>query len=257
VEPSPALLKQCRDSLAARLEAEPAPVASSKPGFWEQLASVFTIPNGLMRPAGAVAMLAAGFFGARLIPPSDGIGMRAGMDPGASRVRYVEPAENGRVQIVLDETTQHVITGRLEDENIRALLLAATRDPSDSGLRAQTVGILTGGAQAADVRDALLWAVRNDQNAGVRLKAIGGLKSFVREPEVRSTLAEIVLTDTNPGMRTEAVNLLTQSLNESEDAMDRQTIGVLQEIMSRADNDYVRQQVQRTLELVNASAEIY
>ena len=100
-------------------------------------------------------------------------------------MRYVEPASGGRVQIVLDETRQRMVEGRLDDRQIRSLLLAAAKDPSDPGLRAETVNILNANAQSADVRDALVYALRHDQNAGVRLKAMEGLKPFAREPEVR------------------------------------------------------------------------
>jgi len=58
-------------------------------------------------------------------------------EPGASRVRYVEPASDGRVQIVLDETRQRIVSGRVDDQQIRALLLTAAKDPSDPGLRAK------------------------------------------------------------------------------------------------------------------------
>ncbi len=111
-----------------------------------------------------------------------GGGFRAmGMgEAGASRVRYVEPAADGRVQIVLDETRQRIVSGRLDDQKIQALLIAAAKDPSDPGLRAETVDILTSRAQSADVRDALVFALQQDENAGVRMKAMEGVET-VRE----------------------------------------------------------------------------
>jgi len=175
-------------------------------------------------------------------------------DPGASRVRYVAPDANGRIQIVLDETRQRTITGALDDQNIRALLLAAAKDPEDPGLRAETVDILNAHAQAADVRGALLYALRHAENAGVRLKAMQGLKPFARQPEVRTALAQVLLGDENPGLRTQAIDLLTADNGE---ALDRQVIGTLQELMRTESNTYVRQRSQRVLETSNASPEIY
>ena len=112
-------------------------------------------------------------------------------------------------------------------QKIRGLLLSAAKDPSDPGLRAETVDILNSSAQSADVRDALIYALLHDQNAGVRLKAMEGLKPFAQQPEVRTAMTQVLLTDSNPGMRTQAIDLLTKSLNQDNPAMsfDRQVIG--------------------------------
>ena len=136
-------------------------------------------------------------------------------DPGAQRVRSVEPSANGGIQIVLDETRQRTVSGGLDDQNIRVLLLSAAKDPSDPGLRYETVGILNDRAQTAEVRDTLIYALEHDENAGVRLKAMDGLKPFVQQPEVRKALTGVLLSDGNPGMRTQAIDLLTQGVGES------------------------------------------
>ncbi|MEI9813001.1 MAG: zf-HC2 domain-containing protein [Acidobacteriota bacterium] len=65
VEPSPALLRECRENLFTRLETEP--VFQHSSSLWERFLASFTIPVSL-RPAGAVAMLVVGFMGARLAP---------------------------------------------------------------------------------------------------------------------------------------------------------------------------------------------
>jgi hypothetical protein len=176
-------------------------------------------------------------------------------------VRSVEPAANGGIQIVLDETRQRVVSGQLDDQNIRVLLLSAAKDPSDPGLRYETVGILNDRAQTSEVRDTLIYALEHDENAGVRLKAMDGLRPFVTQPEVRKALTGVLLSDGNPGMRTQAIDLLTQGVGESTNSLpnglDRDVIGTLQELMNRENNAYVRQRGQRVLQLVNASAETY
>ena len=173
----------------------------------------------------------------------------------ASRVRNVEPISDGRVQIVLDETRQRTISGRLDDDPIRALLLTAAKDSPDPGLRAETVDILTTRAQTAEVRDALIFAVQHDQNAGVRMKAMEGLKPFVSEPAVRSALAQVLLSDRNPGLRTQAIDLL---IGSDDHHVDRQMIGTLQELMQRGEQlGYVRERCRRVLESMNASIETY
>jgi hypothetical protein len=268
VEPSPALLLDCRAALETRLEHEPAPAfAWPAARWWDRVLDALAprLPAAWMKPAGAFALVAAGFVGARLAPEF-GAGMFGSMgvagDPGAARVRYIEPAPDGQVQIVLDETRQRVVVGRMEDDRIRGLVLAATRDPSNAGLRADTVRLLTRRAEAEhaeDVRDALVYAVSNDQNDGVRLTALKGLGAFSRQPEVRGTLARVLQRDPNAEIRMAAMEMLIGGLADTDPraAMDREMIRVFQELMSREDNIYLRQQAQRALELARASAEIY
>jgi hypothetical protein len=243
IEPAGSLLRECRETLRARLDQQEAAPQPARARWWEA---------SWLRPTAAFTLLAIGFFVARVTPqPYQAMGL---LQPGASRVRYVEPVSGGRVQIVLDETRQRVVAGRLGDQQIRSLLLAAAKDPSDPGLRAETLNILNTNAQLADVRDALVYALRNDQNAGVRLKAMEGLRPFAREPEVRSALAQVLLSDSNPGLRTQAIDLLTAGPSEN---LDRQIVGTLQELMNRESNTYVRDRSQQVLEAMNASAQTY
>jgi len=251
IEPAPALLRECREDLRSRLLQESAPRARSS--WWESL-----FPAPWLRPAGAVALLAIGFLAARLTPLGSLGGAYQAMGlgvPAVQRVRTVEPAADGRVQIVLDETRQRVVSGGLDDSQIRNLLLAAAKDPSDPGLRAETVDILNQRAQSVEVRDVLIYALEHDQNAGVRLKAMEGLKPFARDPEVRGALSKVLLSDANPGLRTQAIDLLTGG---SELSADRQIVNTLQELMERGEpQDYVRERSRKVLERVKASAEMY
>jgi hypothetical protein len=211
-----------------------------------------------------VALLAIGFFGARLAPnvwPGIGGSGFNLADISGARVRSVEPAGDGVVRIVLDETTQRTINGRMDDAAIRNLLLEGTRDPSD-GLRAEIVALLTTRPQVSDVRDALVYTIRNDRNAAVRLKALEGLQSFIGEADVRGALADVLSSDANPGMRIKAIDLLMQGLDNAQaqpaaQIMDPRMVGVLQQLMMHDENAYMRQKAERALELVNASAEVF
>ncbi len=267
VEPSPALLRASRESLAQRLSMEPSPVTESleiktpQPGLWDRFIDMVTMPMNMLRPAGAVALVAVGFLGARLVPSGmPGASQSMSMaDVGSSRVRSVEPAADGTIRIVLDETRQRTVDGSMQDAAIRELLLGATKDPSD-GLRAESVALLTKSADTADVRNALMYTIRNDQNAGVRLKALEGLKSFTGDVDVRSALADVLSVDTNPAMRLRSIDLLVQSLDDkTSDRLpaDRRIVGVFQEMLSREQDPYMRQLCQRALDLMNASSEVY
>lgn len=266
VEPSPALLRSCREDLHYRLveEAEGGHV-TAKRGWWEQFTDVLTgrSRSGWLKPAGALTLVALGFGIARMPLGSMGNGggffQASVMEPSASRVRYVEPGSDGRVQIVLDETRQRIVSGGLDDQKIRVLLLSAAKDPSDPGLRAETVEILNTSAQSSDVRDALIWELLHDENSGVRLKVMQGLTPLAQQPDVRAALTRVLLTDSNPGMRTQAIDLLTKSLAQEipTESYDRQVIGAMQELMQRESNGYVRQRCKTALESVKASTETY
>jgi Putative zinc-finger/HEAT repeats len=268
MEPSPFLLRSCREELHMRLAEESQ--SGQRHGFWERFTDMLTgrsASAGLrhtawLKPAGALTLIALGFGVARLVPQGafgSGGPFEMGVMEPASRVRYVEPASDGKVQIVLDETRQRIVSGGLNDQNIRVLLLAAAKDPSDPGLRAETVEILNSSAQSSDVRDALVFALLHDQNAGVRLKVMQGLTPFAQQPEVRAAMTQVLLTDSNPGLRTQAIDLLTKGLNQDSPSMsyDRQVIGAMQELMQRENNAYVRQRCKAALEAVKASTETY
>lgn len=273
VEPAPALLHQSRMALFDRVQRENDVIGAlpvPKKGFWVRFVAGLWPSPIVLQPAGALVMLAVGFLGARvaptLLPSLGGSGEYEGMSVanlGPGRVRSVEPASDGTIRIIFDETRQHTVNGRLDDDSIRELLLSAAQDPSD-GLRGDTVALLTTRPQAADVRNALVYTVRNDRNAGVRLKALEGLKPFIGEADVRGALADVLSADSNPAMRVQAIDLLVQSLNdtasenEQQLAIDPQMVGVLQELISsEQENAYLRQRCQEALELVKASAQVY
>jgi HEAT repeat protein len=193
-----------------------------------------------LRPAAAAALIALGFVAARITvtsPSSEAI---------ATRVRSVEPSAAGAVRVVVEETRQRVVSGRLDEEPIQQLLLAAARDSSDPGLRLESVDLLKNKCDSEEVRHALLYALQNDPNAGVRLKVMEGLKRFAGDAESRKVLAKVLLTDDNPGVRIQAVDLLTQN-NETD------VVGVLQQLLRKEDNNYVRVRSQNALRAMNAS----
>jgi hypothetical protein len=225
-------------------------------GFWDKIREGFTIhfhfAPGIAQVAGAAAMLALGFLTARVAPNSLlGNWHQAGMvDPATSRVRYVEPVSPGRVQIVLDETRQRVLSGSVDDAAIQRLLLTAAKDSSDAGLRVESVDLLKNNSQSAEIRKALVYALEHDPNAGVRLKALDGLKQFAEDPDTRKALTQVLLKDDNPGVRTQVIDLLVQRHTDS-------MVGVLQELMEKEDNSYIRLRCQKILQDMNASAEMY
>lgn len=205
-----------------------------------------------VQSVGAVALIALGFFTAKILP-TDRAALQAMSATGQvyERVRDVEPSGNpGQVQIVVEQVSRRTLSGGMTDEPIRRLLLTAARESNDPGVRVESVNLLKNSGSQTEVRDALLHALQHDANAGVRLKALDGLRSNTDDPEVRKALAHVLLTDDNDGVRTQAIDLLTA---KKEPAM----IGVLQQLMVKEDNTYVRSRCQRALHDMKASAETF
>jgi hypothetical protein len=250
-EPPAALLAQCRRELRYAVR-DLAPAAAQRTGgLWRKLGGFLAPASGWLKPAGAVALVALGFFSARLTTPTPTGGRTPVVtEPVSMRVRTIEPDASGGIQLVVEETRQRVLRGRLEDEPIRQMLLAASRDPQDPGLRVESVDLLKDRPESVEVRRALLAALEYDPNPGVRLKAIEGLKTFSGDPETRRVLARALLEDDNPGIRTQVIDLLV-------DKKDPSVVGVLQEALKKEDNNYVRLRSQRALREMNASVEMF
>jgi len=250
IELPPGLLAECRRNLRQGVESEGErrrTLGAFCAAFWD---SPFA---GFMRPAGVLALIVAGFLAGRFIPGGEAgrqDGDSSGAGPIATEVRYVQPDPSGDVRIVLDETWQRVVSGTLEDDAIRDLLISAAKDASSPGLRVESMSILSARGESAEIRQALLQALQFDPNPGVRLKAINGLRARASEPEIRSVLTKVLLSDDNPGVRTEAIDLLVQHKNVN-------LAGVLQELLHKEENNYVRSRCEKTLREMNASLELF
>lgn len=250
----PSLLGDCRRNLHAALAAAP---PARPAGFWAKVGFLFPSlrPQAvrlLLRPAGALALVAAGFFAARFTQsPASPAGPDSSPSPlVATRVRQIEPDRSGNVRIIFEETRQRQIFGPRGSGEIRDLLLAASQDPLDAGLRVDSVDLLKNECDAKEVRDTLLRSLLNDANVGVRVKALEGLKPFASDTSVRRALLQVLVGDQNPGIRAQTIDLLVQN-------KQRDVVGVLQELMRREDDEYIRSRSQRLLRDLNASVETF
>ena len=241
LEPSLGLLSECRELLAHRVAEWEQPATAHN--WWRK---AFDWHVDFRIPVGAIALLAAGWFSAKLTStPSNN--SQLGM---ISLVRSVEPAASGRVQIAVDDVQRRIVSGGIEDRNIRALLLAAAREESNPGVRVESVDVLSSMASAADVRAALLDSVEHDPNPGVRVKALEGLKQFAQDATVRKGLTRVLLNDADPGVRLQVIDLLVGTGADHDDAI----VGVLQNLVRKEPDTYVRVRLQNALLEMNASA---
>jgi hypothetical protein len=210
-----------------------------------------------LRPMTAMVLLAVGFFAAKVTPGLNFAGGVASMglgNFGAAQVRNVATEPDGRLRIVVNETRERTISGSRDDRQIRELLMTAAKEGADPGLRAQTVTILMGDADASDVREALAFAMANDENTNVRLKAMEGLQRYANDPMVQNALAHVLLNDPNSGMRTRVIETLDERDGQE---LNRQMVGALQALMSREDDQDVRQRASRMLRSIKASDGTY
>ncbi|HEV3334151.1 MAG TPA: HEAT repeat domain-containing protein [Bryobacteraceae bacterium] len=253
VETPVALLDDCRADLMAAIQGgapRALPVAGQSPWklFLDAMAHSLSGLGRWQQPAGAVALLAIGFFAARFTPLGTGGLQQASLAPSDQTVhtiRSVQPDGTGHVLINFDETQRRTVSGRMDDDNIQRLLLAAARGENPA-VRVESVDLLKNRPASSEVRSALLNAVAHDPNAGVRLKAVEGLKPLSGDPDVRKVLAQVLLADDNPAIRMQVVDVLVEH-------RDDDIVGVLQDLMQKEDNSYVRLKSEKALKAMNAS----
>jgi hypothetical protein len=164
-------------------------------------------------------------------------------------VRSVQPDSAGHVKIAYDETRRREVPGKMDDQAILRLMLAAAHEDNDA-VRVESVELLKNRAASSEVRDALLNVVAHDPNAGVRLKALEGLKPLADDQEVRRTLSSVLLTDDNPAVRLQVVDLLVAHHDDS-------VVGVFQGLVQKEDNNSVRLKVEKALKDMNASIGVF
>jgi hypothetical protein len=262
---APMLLEDCRSDLMAAIQGGAPHVDPSAKRAWRlfldaMAASLSGAPlsgmlSGIARlrqPLGALALLAIGFFAARLIntaaPSATGAllsSVTSPTDDVYSTVRSVQPDNSGGVAISLDETRRKVVKGRMDNANIQRLLLAAAHEDNPA-VRVESVDLLRSQSGSTEVRDALLNVLSADSNAGVRLKALEGLKPLAGDSEVRKTLRRVLLADDNVAVRMLVIDLLVANRDDN-------MVGMMQGLVQKENNNSVRLKLEKALRDMNAS----
>ena len=256
------LLENCRSDLMAAIQGGAPRVEPSLKGAWRlfldamraSLSRVLSrvlsgVPSGaplrgiarLRQPLAALALIAIGFFAARLIDTA----APSATDDVYSTVRSVQPDHAGGVAISLDETRRKVVKGSMNDGNIQRLLLAAAHEDNPA-VRVESVDLLRSQSGSTEVRDALLNVLSQDPNAGVRLKALEGLKPLAGDSEVRKTLRRVLLADDNVAVRMLVIDLLVANRDDS-------MVGMMQGLVQQENNNSVRLKLEKALRDMNAS----
>jgi hypothetical protein len=126
-------------------------------------------------------------------------------------------AGSPNVQLRLSAEQPMILTGRVEDSDMRSVLTYVVENGErfDVGVRIDCLDALKAGLANQQVRQALMAAARKDQNPAVRMKALESLRDAAADDAVRQVLLESLEEDGNPGVRVEAVNLLVRSLGHT------------------------------------------
>jgi HEAT repeat protein len=134
------------------------------------------------------------------------------------------------------------VQGSLNDPQIQALLVMASRSTANSGLRMDSVDLLRQKPDDPAVRESLVYSLRSDSNPGVRLKAEEALAPMVKQDvRVRNAMLESLLNDNNPGVRAGALKALEAV---RDDTSVRQA---LTQLAKEDPNDFIRQESSRVL----------
>ena len=256
------LLSECRRDVRNAISSSEVK-KGSRASFWNWLEFFgVSTTRWSMRVALASFLFIVGFGAARWmdrysipgvqVEPTSQMGF---LGSSTTRIRDIQPSENNRVRIIFDQVREQEITGRVEDADVRQLLLAAIKDPTDPSIRVDSLDILKN-QDGRDVRDALLYTVRHDNNAAVRFKALEGLRRFAGDQMSRDTLKFVLEHDDNPGVRSEAINVLVpvnQPLQINPDL-----VSILQQIASsEREDDYIRMRSMRLLSEMKISPDVY
>ena len=254
-EPTPNLLASSRMRLQEALE------TAEQGGWWRRLAfdPASWLREVRFAPALASAILILGFAGGVLttykiygprVTQTPGI-TATNSNPGASTA--AEPTIAGidsitpvpgtdQVSIKYNTVSTQEKQGSLNNQEIQQLLLYATRNNYNSGVRVDSVDLLAQRSSEQQVRDALIYALQNDTNPGVRLKSLGALGNYVKtDTNVRDAVLRALVNDTNSGVRIEALRLLEPV------KADGSVRGVLMALASKDQSTYIKSQARTML----------
>ncbi len=209
-------------------------------------------------PALATLLVGVGFLSGSLLTryqaahtplPAEGPSVVASLDAEgtvAAIKGIAQTSDPNVVQVSYNRMVPTTFTGRIDEPQLRQLLMRAAEGGADNGVRAQSVNLLAAECRAgrrcehgkegdAGIRDALLVSLRYDKSAAVRLRALEGLQPYIGEDQkVRDAVLERLMHDSSAEVRTHAIGMLTPV---DGDSSVRQ---VLHTVSTQDENPYIR-----------------
>jgi len=255
LEPSAALLAECRSELSETLESQPAH-GTGRWARWAWLKRI-ALPGSFPRlewQAGlAVLLISVGFSGGTAWTKWQASRNSDAAAPinvaNIANIDSINTRPDGGLDIAVDTLNRRVVSGASSDPRIQQLLVAALRN-YNSGIRLDSIEMLKGRTQDDAIRAALVTLLRNDRNPGVRLKAVESLRGFEADALVRSALLEAAVRDNNPAVRIEAIDQLAKR-------RDQAVILTLQQLAEQDPNTFIRMKSANRLREWNAPEATY
>ncbi len=151
----------------------------------------------------------------------------------------------GQVRIDYERALPETVQGPVNDPQIQALLVMASRNTANSGLRMDSVALLHGRQDDPAVRESLIYSLHSDSNPGVRLKAEEALAPMVKDDiRVRNAMLDSLFNDNNPGVRAGALKALGAV------SSDTSVQQALAQLAKEDPNEFIRQQSARVVQQV-------
>lgn len=245
LEVTPNLLASARIQLSEALE-----TAQQKRGWRWTMDPMALLRQVRFSPALATVIFLVGFGGGlgsmyRMSTTLHGgaLSLEQQQEASISGIRNIvqEPGSN-RVRIDYERALPATVQGSVNDPQIQALLVLASRSTANSGIRMDSVALLRQKPDDPAVRESLVYSLRSDSNPGVRLKAEEALTPMVKQDiRVRNAMLESLLNDNNPGVRAGALSALEAV---RDDTSVRQA---LTQLAKEDPNEFIRQESSRVL----------
>jgi len=245
LEVTPNLLASARMQLFRSLDS-----AKQRPGWRWALDPMALLRQLRFSPALAAVIFVVGFGGGlgtmyrmSAVLHGGALSVEQQQEASIAGIRNItQEAGSNRVRIDYERALPETLQGSLNDPQIQALLVMASRSTANSGLRMDSVDLLRQKPDDPAVRESLVYSLRSDSNPGVRLKAEEALTPMVKQDiRVRNAMLESLLNDNNPGVRAGALKALEAV---RDDTSVRQALTQL----AREDpNEFIRQESSRIL----------
>jgi len=160
----------------------------------------------------------------------------------------VHQPNSEQVEVHYTRLVPEVKLGKLDDSDVRHLLIVATQSRLDDGIRGNSVGLIANECQAGHscgdgpIRGALLFALHRDPSPDVRLSALAGLQPYVDQDfKVRDAVLKAITSDRDAKVRMQAINIITPVEGDSS------VRGVLHSVATRDSNPSIRNVSQQLL----------
>jgi hypothetical protein len=154
------------------------------------------------------------------------------------------------IEFTFDAVKQVNISGSINDEKIRSLLLYAILNGNNPGLRLNSLNLLNASEELEydnEVKEAVISSARYDNNPGVRREALKVLKTIPFDQDVKRSFIHIILNDSSSAMRIDALNHLIEAQNDGT-RLTKEEKEIFRTNLMTDENSYIRSRARTVFE---------